>query len=188
MSCFLLWLTVLQDGLYRLKYVRECQPPNGTIYKVVQIWPGLFVWKQVTVCPGHIWTTLYICHGWNELELYIINIGLMHGICMIMKCTSYPMYWLQNGVVFSFIHLADYMILHLLYVLSRNSLEDLVNALHTHYHFLPSDTRLCNVQTYDKLEDTRPADAPQVRWILEYSFTLGYYLTAKQSPFTHVHT
>jgi hypothetical protein len=30
------------------------------LYKVVQIWPGLFVCKQVTVCPGHIWTTLYI--------------------------------------------------------------------------------------------------------------------------------
>jgi hypothetical protein len=28
-------------------------------YKVVQIWPELFVRKQVTVCPGHIWTTLY---------------------------------------------------------------------------------------------------------------------------------
>ena len=28
-------------------------------YKVVQIWPGLFVCKQVTVCAGHIWTTLY---------------------------------------------------------------------------------------------------------------------------------
>jgi hypothetical protein len=31
------------------------------LYKVVQIWPGLFVCKQVTVCPGHIWTTL--CMG-----------------------------------------------------------------------------------------------------------------------------
>jgi hypothetical protein len=30
---------------------------------VVQIWPGRFVCKQVTVCPGHIWTTLYI-RGW----------------------------------------------------------------------------------------------------------------------------
>jgi hypothetical protein len=30
------------------------------MYKVVQIWPGLFVCKQVTVCPGHIWTTLYL--------------------------------------------------------------------------------------------------------------------------------
>jgi hypothetical protein len=27
---------------------------------VVQIWPALIVCKQVTVCPGHIWTTLYI--------------------------------------------------------------------------------------------------------------------------------
>jgi hypothetical protein len=30
------------------------------LYNVVQIWAGLFVCKQVTVCPGHIWTTLYI--------------------------------------------------------------------------------------------------------------------------------
>jgi hypothetical protein len=30
------------------------------LYKVVQIWPGPIVCKQVTVCPGHIWTTLYI--------------------------------------------------------------------------------------------------------------------------------
>jgi hypothetical protein len=27
-------------------------------HKVVEIWPGLIVCKQVTVCPGHIWTTL----------------------------------------------------------------------------------------------------------------------------------
>ena len=33
---------------------------NLSKYKVVQIWPGLFVCKQVTVCPSHIWTTLYI--------------------------------------------------------------------------------------------------------------------------------
>ena len=33
---------------------------NKFKYKVVQIWPGLFVCKQVTVCPGHIWTTLYL--------------------------------------------------------------------------------------------------------------------------------
>jgi hypothetical protein len=43
-----------------------CHPPHpwfdhpNNIYKVVQIWPGLFVCKQVTVCPGHIWTTLYV--------------------------------------------------------------------------------------------------------------------------------
>jgi hypothetical protein len=29
-------------------------------YKVVQIWPGLFVLKQLTFCPVNIWTTLYI--------------------------------------------------------------------------------------------------------------------------------
>jgi hypothetical protein len=28
-------------------------------YKVVQMWPGLIVCILVTVCPGHIWTTLY---------------------------------------------------------------------------------------------------------------------------------
>jgi hypothetical protein len=30
------------------------------MYKVVQIWPGLFVCKPVTVSPGHIWT-LFLC-------------------------------------------------------------------------------------------------------------------------------
>lgn len=69
----------------------------------------------------------------------------------------------MSGVVFSFIRLADYMVLHLLYVLSRNSLEDLVDALRTHYHFLQSDTLLRTVETYKKLEDSRPADTPQVR-------------------------
>jgi hypothetical protein len=37
-------------------------------YKVVRIWQGLFVFKQVTVCPGHIWTTLYITQ--RSLESY----------------------------------------------------------------------------------------------------------------------
>jgi hypothetical protein len=35
-------------------------------YKVVQIWPGLFVCKQVIVCPGHIW---------NTLNMYLKNIN-----------------------------------------------------------------------------------------------------------------
>ena len=35
-------------------------------YKVVQIWPGLFVCKQVTVFPGHIWTTLYLYMWMNR--------------------------------------------------------------------------------------------------------------------------
>jgi NRPS condensation-like uncharacterized protein len=33
---------------------------GAILYKVVQIWPGRFVCKHVTVCPGHIWTTLYL--------------------------------------------------------------------------------------------------------------------------------
>jgi hypothetical protein len=47
--------------------------------------------------------------------------------------------------------------------LSRNSLEELVHAICTHYHFLPSDTLLHTAETYKKLEDSRPADTPQVR-------------------------
>ena len=42
---------------------------NFLTYKVVQIWPGRFVCKQVTVCPGHIWTTLY-----NTMILELDNI------------------------------------------------------------------------------------------------------------------
>jgi len=74
-----------------------------------------------------------------------------------------PSVLILSGFVSSFIRLADYMILHLLYVLSRNSLEDLVLALRTHYHFLPSDTLLRTAETYKKLEDSRPAGTPQVR-------------------------
>jgi hypothetical protein len=36
------------------------------LYKVVQIWPGRFVCKQVTVCPDHIWTTLYYNNNNNN--------------------------------------------------------------------------------------------------------------------------
>jgi hypothetical protein len=45
-------------------------------YKVVQIWPVLIVYKQVTVCPGHIWTTLYVKSKWKTkypLKIYLIN-------------------------------------------------------------------------------------------------------------------
>jgi hypothetical protein len=37
-------------------------------YKVVQIWPGLIVCKQVTVCPGHIWTTLYVTELYDRAK------------------------------------------------------------------------------------------------------------------------
>ena len=39
-------------------------PLHKQFYKVVQIWPGMIVCKLVTVCPGHIWTTLY-AHSWD---------------------------------------------------------------------------------------------------------------------------
>jgi hypothetical protein len=48
---------------------RYLGPHRWYKYKVVQIWQGRFVCKQATVCPGHIWTTLYkfktvsICSG-----------------------------------------------------------------------------------------------------------------------------
>ena len=44
------------------------------MYKVVQIWPGLFVCKQVTVCPGHIWTTLYVERNNEELSWKIVAV------------------------------------------------------------------------------------------------------------------
>jgi hypothetical protein len=52
---------VIRDcfGLYRSNAAMQTWNP-WLWYKVVQIWPGLFVCKQVTVCPGHIWTTLYM--------------------------------------------------------------------------------------------------------------------------------
>jgi hypothetical protein len=42
---------------------------NIEMYKVVQIWPGLIVCKQATVCPGHIWTTLYV----QEIVRWIVD-------------------------------------------------------------------------------------------------------------------
>jgi hypothetical protein len=40
------------------------------IYKVVQIWPEIFVCKQVTVCPGHTWTTLYVADTQSQCFTY----------------------------------------------------------------------------------------------------------------------
>jgi hypothetical protein len=59
-------LSVLVLGLAQyisctLHCILLAKPNPWCKYKVVQIWPGwLFVCKQVTVCPGHIWTSLYI--------------------------------------------------------------------------------------------------------------------------------
>jgi hypothetical protein len=51
-------------------------------YKLVEIWPGLFVCKQVTVCPGHIWTTLYL-----QLRLYsnIQEVGRDWSFCNMIS-------------------------------------------------------------------------------------------------------
>jgi hypothetical protein len=46
---------------------------NMPIYKVVQIWPGLFVCKHVTVCRGHTWTTLYFWIPKKVVDLSILH-------------------------------------------------------------------------------------------------------------------
>jgi hypothetical protein len=84
-------------------------------------------------------------------------------VCMYVQLLDWYTDYKKRIFPFSFIHLVDYMMLHLLHMLSRNSLEDLVIAIRTHYCFLPSDTSLLNVETYNKLEYPRPVDAPQVR-------------------------
>ena len=43
-----------------IKDVEGTKTGSWRRYKVVQIWPGLIVCKQVTVRPGHISTTLYL--------------------------------------------------------------------------------------------------------------------------------
>ena len=63
----------------------------STKYKVVQIWPGLFVCKQVTVCPGHIWTTLYLTHFCHHAPLYSNNI-----CCLIRSTTNYIKHIMQD--------------------------------------------------------------------------------------------
>jgi hypothetical protein len=55
------------------------------IYKVVQIWPGLFVCKEVTVYPGHIWTRLQVASFlllsvcvWKSMCLFLITSSKYH--------------------------------------------------------------------------------------------------------------
>jgi hypothetical protein len=56
---FILEVPELGDRMQNFTYWGDSQLVFFTsLYKVVQIWPGLFVCKQVTVCPDHIWTTL----------------------------------------------------------------------------------------------------------------------------------
>jgi hypothetical protein len=46
-------------------------------HKVVQIWPGLIICKLVTVCPGHIWTTLYISLMTNTFSHVVLFCAFM---------------------------------------------------------------------------------------------------------------
>jgi hypothetical protein len=49
------------------------------MYKVAQIWPGLIVCKQVTVCPGHILTTLYLYNVWILfLTAWLLKMGALY--------------------------------------------------------------------------------------------------------------
>jgi hypothetical protein len=60
------WLNIMIFPLFLLHVTFFL---SSRTYKVVQICPGRFVCKQVTVCPGHIWTTLYVSH----LTIIIFN-------------------------------------------------------------------------------------------------------------------
>jgi hypothetical protein len=59
----------------------------NSLYKVVQIWPGLIVCKLVTVCPGHIWTTLYIHNTGSHCEVphvyNVFTVGNFKNLCHI---------------------------------------------------------------------------------------------------------
>jgi hypothetical protein len=71
LSC-LVWSDELcQNVCFDLHCVRSGSCNSWIIFMVINVWPlydntrwfkydrELFVCKQVTVCPGHIWTTLY---------------------------------------------------------------------------------------------------------------------------------
>ena len=45
---------------HRSKYNLNKKLCLTVLYKVVQIWPGLFTIVYTQISPGHIWTTLYI--------------------------------------------------------------------------------------------------------------------------------
>ena len=54
-------------------YANNARSSIRIYYKVVQIWPGLFVCKSGDISPGHIWTTLYITvpsSPWMPLKMY----------------------------------------------------------------------------------------------------------------------
>jgi hypothetical protein len=90
-------------------------------YKVVQVWPGRFVCKQVTVCPGHIWTTFYHrfggawCFRLQDVEpkvggsVFLFNVSTQNqytrchvsGHCNV-RVTSFL--FLQRSDIFTLVH------------------------------------------------------------------------------------
>ena len=53
-----------------------------SIYKVVQIWPGLFTLVYTQISPGHIWTTLYNwVHSLDNKVTHILNARYSNQFC-----------------------------------------------------------------------------------------------------------
>jgi hypothetical protein len=72
------WISVVRSSYIRIfsaSFFITILCPENAIYKVVQIWPGRFVCKQVTVCPGHIWTTLY-----NSILFFPLLLHYLHKV------------------------------------------------------------------------------------------------------------
>jgi hypothetical protein len=106
---FRLTFVVISD-IQTVTYIRVCRIKPLT-YKVVQIWLGWFVCKQVTVCPGHIWTTLYVRdslyitfmnnHCWNDRCCSVpyiqqhFCISLLRYSCSVL-CSNCPYYQLET--------------------------------------------------------------------------------------------
>jgi hypothetical protein len=65
-------------------------------YKVIQIWPGRFVSKQVTVCPGHIWTTLYIHIKVNAIIISWTYAHVVELMCSVTISTLMMVNWDRN--------------------------------------------------------------------------------------------
>ena len=56
---------------YIVDYHSKIAAAGRRLYKVVQIWPGLFTLVYIQISPGHIWTTLYVGVGWNSVCLSV---------------------------------------------------------------------------------------------------------------------
>ena len=78
-----------------------------TIYKVVQIWPGLFTLVYIQISPGHIWTTLYLrkfqslgkCHNESMSKAACLAIILAYATeeeTVYRKRSIWPKYYLKN--------------------------------------------------------------------------------------------